>query len=227
MTDIEVATPDQLLIWMDWETTGLDESDIPIAFACVVTDKDLDVLWQTPEYLIDPATTDIAAWQDYETGKGAAWDMHEKSGLNDLIRRGDSEFFLSRRDVLGHLTTFFTEHDLDGQKYPLAGSSVWFDRRLMLRWFPAIEFELFYRNVDVSSLKEIFKRWYPKTLAVRGETKPEDKAHRPLEDIAASIAELNWYRRFVLNGPNQFPDHRDALMARYAADYLQVSGGNF
>lgn len=210
MIPAPVAGP---LVWMDMETTGLDESDIPLEAAIGITDADLNLMWSIESLLIDPATTDKQAWNYFLETPGVARDMHEKSGLIVEIIEDEP---LARQAVTNKLVNFLREHGCDDQKSPLCGSSIGFDRRVLMRWMGRFESLLHYRSVDVSSYKEMFNRWYPLTVAQRPQTTPEEKPHRAYEDMLASIEELKWYRRFIIEST---AGGVDSIMADYAQQF--------
>lgn len=172
-----------MLVWIDFETSGLKPPGAcPLEAAVAITDDDLNVLdhhsWLiTP---LDPPSNWPAKVQE----------MHTKNGL---IR--ELQLFGGRGipEVEAGMCDFVKNMEAIG--VPLAGSTVGFDRKFIEAFFPAFDQLLHYRSVDVSSIKELAKRWYPnKELPT---VPDEDKAHRSLPDVIASIDELRWYRENI------------------------------
>lgn len=167
-----------MIVWIDLETSGLDVGqDEILEVACIITEDDLTEV-NRYEWLVAPVH---GVMDEY------ARAMHVKSGLlHDL----NTLPVLRREDVEDALVEF-----IDGAAgSPLAGSSVGFDRAFIQRYMPRVNNVLHYRNIDVSTIKELVKRWHP-SLAI---TVPEeDKAHRAMADLEASIAELKYYQETV------------------------------
>ncbi|HZQ76676.1 MAG TPA: oligoribonuclease [Acidimicrobiia bacterium] len=174
-----------VLVWMDLEMTGLDvERDVIVEIAALATTattlEPLDgglsvVVAQPPEVL--------GAMSDFVRR------MHERSGLLTEITSGVSLEEAGRKVleyIKGHVPTPRT--------VPLCGNSIGMDRRFLARYLPDIEEHLHYRSIDVSSIKELCRRWYPEPFAARPQ-KTDD--HRALPDIGASISELRYYRETV------------------------------
>lgn len=189
----------QPIVWMDVETTGLDESDIPLEIAIAITDTNLNVMWSIESLLIDPTTTDSDTFQFFCQTPGIVRDMHQRSGLITELLRDQVQ---PRNAVEARLCHFLMDYHIE--KAPLAGNSVHFDRKVLQRWFPRFESMLHYRNIDVSSFKELFRRWYPLTMGELPKVPDDEKAHRSWPDLLASIEELKWYGKVFL--PNRTDD---------------------
>ncbi len=172
------------LVWIDCEMTGLDlRADALIEVAALVTDFDLNVLGSGIDLIVKPPAEALDQMNEFVR------DMHEKSGL---LRELDSGISLgeAQDQVLSYITEFCPE----GSRPPLAGNTVATDRAFLARDMPTLETFLHYRIVDVSSIKELSRRWYPRAYfqapAKRGN-------HRALADIQESIEELRYYRDAV------------------------------
>lgn len=189
----------QPIVWMDVETTGLDESDIPLEIAIAITDTNLNVMWSIESLLIDPASTDQESWDGFLAIDGYVRNMHSESGLIVDIMEEHPQ---PRNAVEARLCHFLMDYHIE--EAPLAGNSVHFDRKVLQRWFPRFESMLHYRNIDVSSFKELFRRWYPLTMGELPKVPDDEKAHRSWPDLLASIEELKWYGKVFL--PNRTDD---------------------
>jgi oligoribonuclease len=180
------------LVWIDCEMTGLDlAKDALIEIAALVTDADLNVLGDGLDLVIH-ADDDVLA-----TMPDVVRDMHARSGLTEEVRRSTTTLAEAERRVLDYVR----EHVPDPGGAPLAGNSIATDRGFIARDMPALDAHLHYRMVDVSSIKELVRRWYPRIYYAKPE---KGLAHRALADIKESIGELEYYRRtaFVpLPGP--------------------------
>ncbi|MGH8501086.1 MAG: oligoribonuclease [Gammaproteobacteria bacterium] len=168
------------LIWIDLEMTGLDtERDRIIELATVITDKDLNVLAEGPVFAIgQPAEclTGMDAWN---------LEQHGKSGLLERVKASQ----VDEREAETATLAFLRDYVAAGQS-PMCGNSVCQDRRFMARSMPELEAYFHYRNLDVSTLKELARRWAPEVA--KGFSK--ESSHRALDDIHDSIAELRYYR---------------------------------
>jgi oligoribonuclease len=170
---------------MDLEMTGLDpERDAIVEIATIVTDDDLAVVAEGPDLVVHHHDGVIGRMG--ETVRA----MHTASGLIDQIRASTIDLDEAGRQTLA----FIKEHVPEPRTVPLCGNSIGTDRRFLARHLPDIENHLHYRSVDVSSIKELARRWYPEAL----ERAPEKGgSHRALDDIRESIAELRYYREAV------------------------------
>lgn len=178
------ASENDRLVWIDCEMTGLDlDVDEIVEIAVVITDFDLQPIDPGFSIVIKPDASALAHMNDFVT------KMHEKSGLIDEIPLGvslaDAEF-----QALEYIQRFVP---IEG-KAPLAGNTIGTDRMFLAKYMPRIDRWLHYRNIDVSSIKELSRRWYPRAYIhapVKG------GGHRALADILESIRELAYYRQAV------------------------------
>jgi len=174
----------QLLVWVDCEMTGLDLSrDALVEVAAVVTDGDLQVLGDGIEVVIKPSAEALAQMGDFVR------TMHQDSGLLAALDGGLS-LAEAEQQVLDYVRSFVPEP----RRAPLAGNTIGTDRAFLARDLPALESYVHYRNVDVSSLKELVRRWYPR---VYYSAPAKSGNHRALADILDSIAELRYYRETI------------------------------
>jgi oligoribonuclease len=179
------------LVWIDCEMTGLDYvSDALIEIACVVTDFDLNPLGEGVDIVIKPPVEAVEQMDEFVRS------MHEKSGLLSQLDSG-----VTLADAEEQVLAYVREHCTEGSRPPLAGNTVATDRAFIARDMKDLEAFLHYRIVDVSSIKELSRRWYPRVYfaspAKRGN-------HRALADILESIEELRYYRAAIfvpLPGP--------------------------
>jgi oligoribonuclease len=183
-----MASQDRL-VWIDCEMTGLDlAKDQLVEIAVIVTEADLTELDAGISIIIRPDDLSILEGMD-----PVVVDMHTSSGLLDVIPDG-----VSLAEAEQQVLAYVRQHVPDARKAPLAGSSVYVDRGFLTRDMPELDAHLHYRLVDVSSIKEISRRWYPRAYF----NSPEKKGnHRALGDIRESIAELRYYRDAVFVPP--------------------------
>ena len=172
-----------MLVWMDLEMTGLDpDADTIVEIATLVTDDDLGIVAEGPDIVIHQPPEALARMNDLVR------DMHTKSGLLKAIERSTVTLEEAGKETLA----FITAHCPEPRSVPLAGNSIGTDRRFLARWLPEIESHLHYRSVDVSTVKELCRRWYPAEY----EKRPSKRgSHRALGDIRESIEELRYYRQ--------------------------------
>ncbi len=184
-------TRDDRLIWIDLEMTGLvPETDRVIEVATVVTDADLTVVAEGPVIAIHQAGAVLASMDEWNTR------THGASGLVARVAASTADEAAAERETLA----FLARH-VDAGRSPMCGNSVCQDRRFLARWMPALERYFHYRNLDVSTLKELARRWAPEVLA--GVEK--ESRHTALADIHESIAELRHYRAKLLAAPWNAP----------------------
>lgn len=173
---------DQPLVWVDLEMTGLDpERDVVLEIATVVTDANLQRVAEGPNLVIAQPEDVLARMEPVVAA------MHAKSGLTEAVRREG----ISLADAQRRTLQFVRQHVSQARVAPLAGNSVHADRMFLRRHLPELEGWLHYRNVDVSTVKELARRWHP---AVYQAAPVKSGGHRALADIRESIAELRYYR---------------------------------
>lgn len=171
------------LVWIDCEMTGLDlAKDALIEIAALVTDADLNVLGDGLDLVIHADDDVLGSMPD------VVHDMHARSGLTEEVRRSTITLGEAERRVLDYVR----EHVPAPGDAPLAGNSIATDRGFIARDMPALDAHLHYRMVDVSSIKELVRRWYPRIYYAKP---AKGLAHRALADIKESIGELAYYRR--------------------------------
>ncbi|UOQ60697.1 oligoribonuclease [Leucobacter rhizosphaerae] len=202
-------TPAEQIVWIDCEMTGLDvDRDGLCEIAVIVTDFDLTPLDPGFEIVINPGEEALANMGDFVR------EMHETSGLLPRIASGAS-LVDAEAQVIDYLSGLVTA----GRRPLVAGNTIGMDRRFIAKYLPALEETLHYRSIDVSTIKELSRRWYPAAYfgapAKRG-------GHRALADIAESIQELAYFRDTVMQ-PAPGPDKSasaatsQATSERYAA----------
>ena len=170
--------------------TGLDhDRDVIVEIATLVTEDELNILAEGPDLVVHADEDALARMND------TVRTMHTSSGLLPAIRSSTLELADAGEQTLA----FIREHVPEPRTVPLCGNSIGTDRRFLARWLPEIEEHLHYRSVDVSSIKELARRWYPEAV-----TKAPGKhgTHRALDDIRESIAELRYYREAVFRSPD-------------------------
>jgi oligoribonuclease len=177
------------LVWIDCEMTGLDLGrDALIEIAVLVTDGNLAVLGEGVDLVIHADETSLAGMPEIVR------EMHERSGLTDAVRA--STVTVAQAEELA--LDYVRQHVPDPRSAPLAGNSIATDRAFLARDMPALDSYLHYRMVDVSSVKELARRWYPRVFYAKPE---KGLAHRALADIMESIRELEYYRRTLFVPP--------------------------
>lgn len=173
------------LAWIDLEMTGLDpDSDRIIEIATIVTNRDLDVLAEGPVIAIHQPEAVLELMDDWNRS------THGASGLLQRVRASAS----SEREAEMATLEFLSRH-LGRGVSPMCGNSICQDRRFLARWMPELEEYFHYRNLDVSSLKELAARWAPQAL----EGFSKQGSHLAMDDILDSIAELKHYRKTMLS----------------------------
>lgn len=182
-----MANSNDRLVWIDCEMTGLDVAiDQLVEVAVVITDFDLEILDPGFDIVINPDQTALDHMNDFVR------DMHEKSGLLEAIPDGVS-LDEAEDAVLKYIRRFVPTPQLA----PLAGNTIGTDRAFLARYMPRVDTHLHYRNVDVSSIKELVRRWVPRIYFNAPE---KDGGHRALADILESIRELDYYRKTAFVG---------------------------
>jgi len=172
---------DQHLVWMDMEMTGLDpDTNTILETATLITDDSLEVVAEGPVLAIHHPERVLEAMDQWNR------EHHQASGLTQRVRAST----LSMADAEAQTLAFVTRYCRE-RSSPLCGNSIWQDRRFLARYMPALEAYLHYRIIDVSTVKELVRRWYP-----HGPQPPEKHhAHLALNDIRESITELRFYRQ--------------------------------
>ena len=170
-----------LLVWMDLEMTGLDpERERIIEIATLITDSSLELIAEGPELIVHQPEALLAAMDAWNT------KHHGESGLTDRVRAST----VSEQQA-ENLTLEFVAAHCSERAAPLAGNSIYQDRRFLAKYMSTLNEHLHYRNVDVSTVKELVRRWNPTIY----EAAPSKRStHRALDDIRESIAELRYYR---------------------------------
>ena len=194
------------IVWLDCEMTGLDlGSDALVEIACVVTDAELNELDSGVTVVICPPDAPFTAMPQ------VVRDMHTASGLITEIPNG-----ITLPDAEQLVLDYVKSHVPEARKAQLAGSSVYVDRGFLARDMPALDAWLHYRLIDVSSIKELVRRWYPRVYFASPQKRGN---HRALADARESIAELRYYRDAILV-PQPGPDTETAraLGARHGVD---------
>ncbi|SJZ59758.1 oligoribonuclease [Novilysobacter spongiicola] len=174
---------EQRLIWIDLEMTGLDtDNDSILEIATIVTDANLEVLAEGPELAIRHPLTRLEAMDDWNR------NQHRKSGLWQRVLEQGVTMQEAEERTLAFLAKW-----VPANASPMCGNSICQDRRFLHRQMPALEKHFHYRNLDVSTLKELARRWAPQILAGVG----KEARHTALSDVQDSIAELRHYRYFM------------------------------
>ena len=172
------------LIWIDMEMTGLvPDTDRIIEMAMLITDPDLNLLAEGPVLVLHQPDEVLEAMDSWNKG------THKKSGLIDKVRASR----LLEAEAEAQAVAFLREH-VAANVSPMCGNSICQDRRFLARWMPKLEAHFHYRNLDVSTLKELVRRWKPEVL--KGFSK--EGKHEALADILESIEELKYYRKTVM-----------------------------
>jgi oligoribonuclease len=168
------------LVWIDLEMTGLKpDTDRVIEVALVVTDGDLAPVAEAPVWAVHQADAALDAMDSWNKG------THGRSGLIDRVKASP----FAEADVEAAALAFLREH-VPPKASPMCGNSICQDRRFLARWMPALEDYFHYRNLDVSTLKELARRWKPDLM----KGVPKEGRHEALADVYESIAELRYYR---------------------------------
>ena len=170
---------------MDLEMTGLEPADhVIVEIATLITDDDLTIIAEGPDLVIHATEAQLAGMDDFVR------NMHERSGLLEQIRASET----SLADAGAATLEFLKAHIPEPRTVPLCGNSIGTDRRFLAAYLPEIEEFLHYRSVDVSTIKELARRWNP---SVHKHAPYKATSHRALDDIRESIAELAYYREHM------------------------------
>jgi len=178
--NIKITDPKQSnLVWMDLEMSGLDpEENTILEIATLVTDFNLNVVAEGPVIAIHQTDELLDSMDEWNT------NCHRETGLTDRVKKSD----LWMKDA-EMITLDFIKKHVKLNASPLCGNTIWQDRRFLIKYMPELESYFHYRNIDVSSIKEISTRWYPDLPVFE-----KEKAHSALKDIGESIEELKYYR---------------------------------
>ena len=174
------------IVWIDCEMTGLDpQKHVIVEIAALVTDAELNILGDGVDVVVHASEIDLAQMDDVVT------EMHNSSGLTEEIRESAVDVHEAERIVLDYIREWVP----NARQAPLAGNSIASDRGFIRRYMPELEDFLHYRMIDVSSLKELARRWYPRVYFGQPE---KGMSHRALADLRESIRELEFYRRAMM-----------------------------
>ena len=175
------------LVWIDLEMTGLDPAtNVILEVAALVTDRDLNVVGEGLDFVVHRDEVVLAGMEEWSQR------THTASGLVERIRASTVSIEEAERRTLE-----FIRERVPPEVAPLCGNSIGHDRRFLRREMPSVDAYLSYRIVDVSSIKELVRRWYPDAL----QAPPKRETHRALDDVRASIEELRWYREHIFVRP--------------------------
>jgi oligoribonuclease len=184
---------------MDLEMTGLDPNrHVIVEIATLITDDDLNLVAEGPDIVIRASDEELAAMDD------VVRTMHTKSGLLRAIQASSVDLAEAGRLTL----EFLRSHIAEAGTVPLCGNSIGTDRRFLARWLPEIDGFLHYRSIDVSTVKELARRWFPAILAAQPR---KVGAHRAMGDVHESVAELAYYRKAIFRvAGDDAPEERQA-----------------
>ena len=199
------------LVWIDCEMTGLDlQRDALIEIAVLVTDGELNVLGEGVDVVIHADDAALAGMPD------VVREMHEHSGLTDAVRASTVTIAEAEQLALDYVRKYVP----DPRTAPLAGNSIATDRGFLARDMPELDGHMHYRMVDVSSVKELCRRWFPRVFYAKPE---KGLAHRALADIMESIRELDYYRRTLfVPPPGPSTEEAQAVAAQLAVTRFEA-----
>ena len=194
------------IVWIDCEMTGLSlENDALIEVAALVTDFELNQLGDGVDLVIAPPAEALEQMDDFVRG------MHTTSGLLDDLEKG-----VTLEDAQAQVLAYIREWVPEPRRAPLGGNTVGTDRNFLARDMPELEAHLHYRIIDVSSIKELARRWYPRAYF---NAPAKSGGHRALADIRESIAELRYYREAVfVPAPGPDSDSAREMAARHVIE---------
>lgn len=182
-----------VLAWMDLEMTGLDASQhVIVEIATLITDDDLNIIAEGPDLVVHASDEELAKMDPVVVA------MHENNGLTAEIKASK----ISLEEAGAATLEFLKAHITEPGTVPLCGNSIGMDRRFLAVHLPEIEEFLHYRSIDVSTIKELAKRWYPGEVS---SYKKKSSAHRAMDDIRQSVAELRYWRDEVFR-PGSAPE---------------------
>jgi oligoribonuclease len=199
------------LVWIDCEMTGLDLTrDKLIEVAVLVTDSELTVLDPGLDLVISADDDALEGMADVVT------EMHAKSGLTEAVRASTLTVAEAEQQLLAYLRRFVPER----RTAPLCGNSIGTDRGFLSRDMPELDDHLHYRMIDVSSIKELARRWFPRVYFAQPQ---KGLAHRALADIIESVRELAYYRRTLfVDGPGPSTSQAQAAAATVTASFAEL-----
>ena len=204
----EIPAKNDRLVWIDLEMTGLEpDRHVIVEVAAVVTDAELNILDEGLDLVVHATEEQLREMDDFVTA------MHAKSGLDKEIRQSSTTIEEAEDAVLKLLQ----KHCDPNHPAPLAGNSIATDRTFIRAYMPRLDAALHYRMIDVSTIKELARRWHPRAYFNQPD---KSMAHRALQDIIESIRELDFYRRSVFrtdNGPTS--EEAEELKSATTADY--------
>ncbi|MFS0182688.1 oligoribonuclease [Corynebacterium striatum] len=206
MTDI--APKNDRLVWIDLEMTGLDpKRHVIVEVAAIITDGNLNVIGGGIDLVVHATEAELAEMDDFVT------NMHANSGLDKEIRESTTTL----REAEDAVLALIAEHCDPEHPAPLAGNSIATDRTFIRAYMPRLDEALHYRMIDVSTIKELSRRWFPRAYYNQPD---KGMAHRALQDIIESIRELDYYRRSVFR-TDEGPSSEEAakLKESTTADY--------
>lgn len=195
----------EVLVWIDCEMTGLSiVNDALVEIAVLVTDSELNVLGDGVDILIKPPQSALDQMDDFVR------DMHTKSGLLAALDQG-----VTLAEAEAQVLEYVRKYSPETRKSPLAGNSVGTDREFIARDMPQLQEHLHYRIVDVSSIKELARRWYPRAYFA---SPVKAGNHRALDDIIESIEELKYYREAIFKpAPGPSTGEARKISAKYSS----------
>lgn len=208
MTDI--APKNDRLVWIDLEMTGLDpKRHVIVEVAAIITDGNLNVIGEGIDLVVHATEAELPEMDDFVT------NMHANSGLDKEIRESTTTL----REAEDAVLALIAEHCDPEHPAPLAGNSIATDRTFIRAYMPRLDEALHYRMIDVSTIKELSRRWFPRAYYNQPD---KGMAHRALQDIIESIRELDYYRRSVFrtdDGPSsaEAADLKESTTADYQA----------
>lgn len=201
---MDIAAKDNRIVWVDLEMTGLDPSrHVIVEVAALVTDAELNIIDEGVDLVVHATDAELAEMDDFVT------QMHSDNGLLDDIKASTVSLAEAEDAVLG----LVEKHCDPAHPAPLAGNSIATDRTFIRAQMPRLDAALHYRMIDVSTVKELSRRWFPKAYFNQP---AKGMAHRALADIVESIRELDYYRRSVFV-PSPGPDTEAAVEASAGA----------
>jgi oligoribonuclease len=176
-----------MLAWIDLEMTGLDlERHVIVEIATLITDDNLDFIYDGPDIVISATDEQLSEMDD------VVIKMHSESGLLEAVKQSTTTL----EEATAQTLEFLRKHVQEGTKVPLCGNSIGIDRRFLNKYIPELENFFHYRSIDVSTIKELSKRWFPK---VYYQTPKKNSSHRALDDIKESVEELKYYKNVLFH----------------------------